>query len=32
MNRTGPQDDIKIIDYKTRKDIRGEVRVSSNRE
>jgi len=26
-NRTGPQDDIMIIDYETRKDIMGNVNV-----
>lgn len=31
-NRTGPQDDIMIIDHKTRKDISGNVRVRNRRE
>lgn len=29
-NRTGPQDDIMVIDYETRKDIAGNVRISNN--
>jgi mannose-6-phosphate isomerase-like protein (cupin superfamily) len=31
-NRTGPQDDIMIIDHKTRKDITGSVNIRNNRE
>ena len=31
-NRTGPQDDIMIIDYETRKDIMGEVSIRNPRE
>jgi hypothetical protein len=30
-NRTGPQDDIMIIDYETRKDIMGEVNIRNPR-
>jgi mannose-6-phosphate isomerase-like protein (cupin superfamily) len=31
-NRTGPQDDIMIIDHKTRKDITGSVNIRNNRK
>ena len=31
-NRTGPQDDIMIIDYETRKDISGKVKIRNRQE